>query len=402
MVQSPPTTIPILQASEMPRRKLPKIELPPGVRCVVSKGRPYYYLQLGRGTAKATKAVPIPGNPRNPEWWAAYAEAVNLPPPQTSDNSVARLVAAYKASPEWEENAEKTQYEWTRYLARIEAAWGKLEVRGIEPHHVLALRDDYRETPAAANNMIRCLSAMLAWSVPRKWRGDNPCREVKLFKSGNEYERWPLEMIHLVRDHGPPWMWWATALATFSGQRQGDCLAMRWDQMRDGLLLVKQEKTGARLAIPIHRDLRAVLDQIPKRATTILTSTKGTPWTKDGFKTSWQGAVTGMSRPHKGFTPQPRQKVGGPGIHQASVQHDRELCVRPRQGRIPKRQAAHEGYEPEQSVHRHTHQERKERRSPAPRAPTRCRRQDQAHDLLPAFPREHRFAARVEKSTFYA
>jgi hypothetical protein len=80
---------------------------------------------------------------------------------------VAALVEAYTEAPEWEQLAESTRLNWELYLKRITDAWGPLEVRGIEPKHVLALRDKYADTPAAANNLLRCLSSLLSWSSPR-------------------------------------------------------------------------------------------------------------------------------------------------------------------------------------------------------------------------------------------
>jgi integrase len=62
---------------------------------------------------------------------------------------------------------------------------------------------------------------------------------------------------------------------------------MRWDHIVDGRISVVQEKTKKRLLIPIHRDLKAVLDKIPKRAVTILTSSEGTPW-QGGFQAVWR------------------------------------------------------------------------------------------------------------------
>jgi integrase len=49
---------------------------------------------------------------------------------------------------------------------------------------------------------------------------------------------------------------------------------------------VKQQKTGKVLLIPVHRQLQAVLETIPRRAVTILTSTEGKPWR--AFQTAWQ------------------------------------------------------------------------------------------------------------------
>lgn len=263
-------------------------KLPPHVRMVRNRlGRPYLYLQRGRGTGKAEKPIRLPDDPNSPDFWAEYARLMQLPAPQINANAVAELVKAWHVSPEWKALKPKTRSEWQRYCQRIVDAWGPLEVRGLEPRHVLKLRDAYAETPAAANNLLRCLSALMGWSVPRGWRTDNPCREIKPLKGGDGYAPWTWDVIENARQCLRQDLWWAIALALYTGQRQGDVLAMRWDAIQGAMIAVRQEKTGKRLAIPLHKDLRAVLDAIPRRAVTILTSTEGTPWTKDGFKATW-------------------------------------------------------------------------------------------------------------------
>ena len=57
-------------------------------------------------------------------------------------------------------------------------------------------------------------------------------------------------------------------------------LPREWsDAITDGVMSVIQGKTGKRVWVPVRRELRKLLDEIPKRAVTILTSTEGTPWT---------------------------------------------------------------------------------------------------------------------------
>jgi len=104
-------------------------------------------------------------------------------------------------------------------------------------------------------------------------------------------------MIELVRRLAPSWMWQATALALYTGQRQGDVLEMTWSAVTGGLIRVHQEKTGKHLVIPAHQRLLAVLAEVPRSSVRILTSTRGTPWTKDGFRASWQKALTGDLAP---------------------------------------------------------------------------------------------------------
>ena len=62
---------------------------------------------------------------------------------------------------------------------------------------------------------------------------------------------------------------------------------MKLSDVRDGAVSVIQEKTGVKVWIPIHRSLSAVLTDIPRRSIYIATSSHGTPWTSDGFRTSW-------------------------------------------------------------------------------------------------------------------
>jgi integrase len=185
------------------------------------------------------------------------------------------------------QHTEKTKVEWSRYLGRIEKAWGPLAVINLEPKHVVALRDKFADTPAAANNLLRCLSAMVSWSVLRGSRSDNPCLIVPKLNRSVPYAPWPWSVIEIVRDRAPPELWWVAAVALYSGQRQGDVLRMKWSDIRDGHMSVVQEKTGTHVEVPIHRDLAVVLASIPKRSIFILTSSKAAPWTGDGFRTSW-------------------------------------------------------------------------------------------------------------------
>lgn len=266
----------------------PSRRLPPHVFTVRNRvGKSYTYLQRHRGTGRASERLRLP-DPDDPQFWSEYARLMNLPPAVKRTDTMSALVTDWHASPEWAALAPKTQSEWQRYCRRILAAWGGLQVKGIEPRHVIALRDTFAGTPASANNLLRCLSSMLGWSVPRGWRSDNPCREVKLLRGSEAYAPWPWDVIVQARQELRPDLRWAMELALYTGQRQGDVLAARWDALSAGAIAVRQEKTGKALTIPLHRDLKAVLDTIPKRAVTILTTQSGRPWTKAGFRATWQ------------------------------------------------------------------------------------------------------------------
>jgi len=276
------------------RRRKARVSLPSHVHCVTARGREYFYFHPFRGTKRTGQRVALPGAPAdangapNPSWWAAYRALAGEPEPCARPGTFAALIPAYKDSPEWKQLAAATRRNYAAYLTEIEEAWGDLMVAGVEPRHILALRDARAATPAAANSLVRTVSALFSWSVPRDYRYDNPCRHIRKLRGGGEYAPWTWDHIVHFRDRvSYPELWWGAALALYSGQRQSNVLRMPWSDSGDNLISVVQDKTGKKLSIPMHRDLRAELPAIPRRATTILTSTRGLPWTGDGFRASW-------------------------------------------------------------------------------------------------------------------
>ena len=283
----------------MARPRKARIKLPPHVHMTLSRGRDYFAYHPFRGTRNAGPRVKLPGCPTlpsgepNPEWWAAYRAASGTISPSARAGTFRALVEAWTgaedrpASPEWEALSVNTRRNYHTALGRILGAWGDLPVRGLEPRHVLEMRDAMRETPQAANTLRTALSSILAWSIPRGWRSDNPCEHVKPFPPGEPWAAWTWEAIEAWRAHAVPPMIEAMALALYTGQRRSDLLPMKWSDVDQGVIKVTQEKTGVQVWIPLHRDLRDVLAGMERRSTRILTGDRGRPWTDEGFKTVW-------------------------------------------------------------------------------------------------------------------
>ena len=277
----------------MGRPRKASVKLPPHVHAVTARGKAYYYFQRFRGTQREEPRVKLPGEPLDrdglptPEWWRAYRELCGEEQQGPKRGTFGAMILAYKASPEWNDLSPKSKSERTRNLGVIEGAWGDLQVSGLAAKHVLELRDRHATTPAAANNIIRSLSSMLSWSIPRGWLTHNPCTRVKKLKIGEGYAPWNWEEIEMFRSHARHDLWWAAGLALFTGQRLGDVIGMLWSDFQGGLIGVTQNKTGKKLWIPMHAQLKRVLNGIPRRSVNILTNSRGGPWTVDGFKSSW-------------------------------------------------------------------------------------------------------------------
>ena len=66
----------------------------------------------------------------------------------------------------------------------------------------------------------------------------------------------------------------AMALLLYTGQRVSDVIRMGRQHIRNGVLQVRQAKTGAVLDVPVHPDLHAIIDATPGEHLTFLTSSK--------------------------------------------------------------------------------------------------------------------------------
>jgi integrase len=72
----------------------------------------------------------------------------------------------------------------------------------------------------------------------------------------------------------------AFALALYTAQRAGDLVVMGRQHIRNGKVSVRQQKTGARLWIPLHPKLKAILDATPmsKDHLHLILNEKGKPY----------------------------------------------------------------------------------------------------------------------------
>jgi integrase len=298
-------------SSKSRQGKKPAITLPKHVHRVRAKGKEYFYFQPGRSTANEGGRVRLPGLPTDPEFWAKLKELAGDVPaePQPRRDTFSALIGEYRASPEFQNKAAATQRDYGRYLAIIEQAWGDKLVKGVRARNIMTLRNRLKDSPASANYLLRVLSLLISFGIPLDYADANPCEHVKKFSRGDGYEPWSWKEILHHRKYAEPRLAWAAAVALYTGQRQGDCLHMKEKHFTDQAVSVRQEKTNKRLWIPLHAQLRPILEEIRAgrrllRAqervtsfndasrlqageTTLLCNSRGKAWTSSGFRASW-------------------------------------------------------------------------------------------------------------------
>ena len=197
--------------------------------------------------------------------------------------SLGDLICRYKAAPEFKRLALTTRKGYGVYLNLLERSVAKTAIADIDVSWLYEVRDAMADTPRAADQTLSILSYLMSFAIARGMRQDNPAQHVKKLRGGKSYEPWPDVAIERFRVGANHRMIWAMELAIYTGQRRADVLGMQWRHVEDGMISVAQQKTGERLAIPIHEDLAAVLDAIPRVGTNIVHREDGRSYTGDGF-----------------------------------------------------------------------------------------------------------------------
>src|SRR6516165_759499 len=247
--------------------------------------RAYYYLRR-RGFPR----VRLPGLPWSPSFMAAYESA--LAGPRTAvgagrvkPGSVAAVVAEYFDSQSFfTSKSPGTQRMRRGILERFRARYGDRPFALLPAEWIELLLDE--KPPHAARSWLATLRSLCQFAVKRRYVRTDPTANIKQRAiKGDGFHTVTEEEIAQFEAHYPigSKARLALALLLYTGQRRSDVVRMGRQHIRDGVLTVKQQKTGITLAIPVHAHLRAVLDATPSEHLTFLVTATGKPYGGNAF-----------------------------------------------------------------------------------------------------------------------
>ncbi|MET4283586.1 tyrosine-type recombinase/integrase [Bradyrhizobium sp. LA6.12] len=260
-----------------------------GIAKVSSKGHTYWYAWRGGPRLR--------GEPGSPEFVASYNEAVQQR--QAPDSSRFRFVAAdYKRSRDYKKLAQSTRDQWGKWLDRIGEHFGDLRIVQFDrPEKIRPLirkwRNRWAETPRTADYGMQVLSRVCAHAVQTGKIAGNPCEGIEhLYNNDRSEIIWTDADLAGIKKMCSPEIAAAVDLAAYTGLRLGDLVRVSWSHVGEDAILLTTGKSRHRreALIPLYGALRDVLARIPKRTTTILSSSRRRPWTVDGFGSSFNKA----------------------------------------------------------------------------------------------------------------
>jgi integrase len=233
--------------------------------------------------------VRLPGLPGSREFNEAYQAALEGPyveigAKRSKPGSVSMVVAAYFGSNDFSGLAAGTRAMRRQILERFREAHGDKPI-ALLPSKFVALTLSQMK-PFAAHNWLKALRGLMAYAVKLQIREDDPTRGVKLARVKSDgvhtWTEGEIEQYAAVHPIGSKARL-ALALGIYTGQRRGDAIRMGRQHIRDGVLSVRQDKTGVELAIPVHADLAAIIAATPGEHLTFLVSKRGTVYTGNAF-----------------------------------------------------------------------------------------------------------------------
>jgi integrase len=267
--------------------KKPRPGLPLRLRFVQAwvdaEGRPHHYFRK-RGQPR----LRLPGLVGSAEFMAGYQAALAAAPVavgsgRSKPGSVAAAIASYYASPGFKALAPSSQQVRRFVLEAFRRDQGDKLIAVMPKKFIAAMLDAM--TPTAARNWLKAIRALVQHCIAADLLKEDPTLGIRLRPTKGEFHTWDEEEIAAfeatfaigTRER------LALALGLYTGQRRGDVIRMGRQHVRDGVLHVRQQKTAAALAIPIHPELARVLATVPPTQLIFIQTLKGKPFSGHSF-----------------------------------------------------------------------------------------------------------------------
>ena len=266
-----------------------------GIAKVTAKGRTYWYAWRG--------GPRLLGEPGSAQFVSAYQEAHERL--RAPDNERFRsIVTLYKSSADFARLADTTKRNWNRWLDRIGDHFGDLRIAQFDrPEKIRPIirqwRNRWADQPRNADYGVQVLSRLLSFAVdPLGKIAGNPWERIKQLYANDRSEIiWTDADIAEIKTTCAPEIAHAVDLGAHTGLRLSDLLRISWSHVGDDAIVMATGKSRHRreVIIPLYDALKSALAIIPKRSTTILTSSRHRPWKANGFGTAFNRAKIGAA-----------------------------------------------------------------------------------------------------------
>lgn len=183
------------------------------------------------------------------------------------------LITEFKASRSWTKLADKTIKEYQTAFNFWMPYFKGYQVAAIQRKMIQKIYDTIVVKSAfVANSRIKVLKLLLNFAIRQEYINNNPLQLFETEKTSPRHEVWDDEafstFFYEARNYRKS-IALALLLARCTGQRQGDVLSMKWSDIKNNHIRVKQNKTGVEVSILISDELAQYLEEARQNAHSI-------------------------------------------------------------------------------------------------------------------------------------
>lgn len=240
-----------------------------------------------------------PGTPQFTAEYHDWLENWRLSPGQDRfiPGSFDDLISRFYQSATWDDLKPQTQRTYRGELERFRAKYGQRSATTMQARHVANLLTRMKDTPSAANNLLKRLGQLFDFAIFLEWRTDNPARPVKPLKTRKGgFRTWQEPQIAAFEAAHPVGTKARLLfdLALYTAQRRSDLAVMGPQHIEAGRIRVRQLKTDKTLHIPIHPNLARSIAETPTGHLAFVVSQRGAPFTKESLGNWFRGQCEGL------------------------------------------------------------------------------------------------------------
>ena len=206
---------------------------------------------------------------------------------RAAKGSFDELICQFYRSSEWAKPSQSTKTTYRGIIERFRAKHGHRQVSELRFVHVDRILAQMAATPAAANNLRKILLRLMEFAIKIEMAQKNPVKATRSFPTNTDgWHAWTDAEIERFEERHPlgTMARLAFALMFYTGQRRSDVVRLGRQHVKGGKVSVSQQKTGAKLLIPVHTELAAAIKAMPKHDhLTFLVTAFGKPFSVAGF-----------------------------------------------------------------------------------------------------------------------
>jgi integrase len=270
---------------DMPRPRPPHLH-----RESTRHGRTVWYVRPDRG-----KRVRLHGEYGSPQFQAEYKAAVagQLSPSATAfkAQSLGWLIERYRESSAWTNLSQATRLRRERILLAITATAGKTATSRIDRSAIE--RGIERRNQYGARHFLQTMRGLFQWAIKAKLIDADPTMELKVALPPTDgHHVWTDDECAAYEARWPHGTWERVAfdVLLYTGLRRGDAVRLGRPHVKNGAAIIRTEKTGQLVTIPILPPLQASQDAGPIGELTFIAGERGRPMKKESFGTWFRKA----------------------------------------------------------------------------------------------------------------